>query len=212
MNLWKKIKKSIQKGTEKAADLVEEGMEKLKEPQVDVLELGKFQSEVEELRQTVNQKLTDLGNRVFTLYATDKKEVIADEIESNMEHLQILKEELTKKEQDLEQIFKDYEDQSISMNKLKAFKEELEASGSAIEHFVVDENAPYIGLTLSEIEFPEDILLGLIIHEGRIIIPSGETEINIGDKIMLMGKKEAVVEVLYKFSPKTEERQRNENV
>ncbi|MBC8180319.1 hypothetical protein H8E88_04260 [candidate division KSB1 bacterium] len=214
MNLWKKIKKGFHKSTEKAADfveagseLVQEGIDKIKSTQVDALELGKFQTEVEGLKQTVHKGFSDLGSHVYDLYTADKQDVIVDEIETDVEELQILKEELTKKEKDLEKVFKDYEDQSISMNKLKAFKEELEASESAIEYFVVDEGTPYIGLTLSEIEFPEDLLLGLIIRDGQAIIPAGDTEIKTGDKIMLLGKKEAVVEMLYKFIPKAEELQ-----
>ena len=211
MNLWKKIKQSIKKSTDKAADLVEGGMEKLKESQVDVMELGKFQSAVEELRQTVNQKYADLGIRVFNLFTAGKQNTISDEINTNVEQLKNLKKELDAKDKDLTNAFKNYEDQSISMNKLKAFKEELEASGSAVEYLIVDENAPYIGLTLSEIDFPDDLLLGLIIHQGSAIIPSGDTQINVGDKIMLLGKKESVIEALFKFGPKTEELQSSNN-
>ncbi|MBL7092699.1 hypothetical protein ISS22_01870 [candidate division KSB1 bacterium] len=53
--------------------------------------------------------------------------------------------------------------------------------------------------------------MGLIIHKGSAIIPSGDTQINVGDKIMLMGKKEAVVEALYNFTPPKEESHSNEN-
>ena len=212
ISFWKKLKKGIQKSTEKAtnlveagSDLVQGGIDKIKANQVDAIKLGKFQTEVEELKQIVKQKFSDLGSHIYDLYVANKKDVIVDEMETGVKQLQVLNEELILKEKELKKVFSNYEDQSISMNKLKAFKEELDASASAIEYFVAEEGTPYIGLALSEIEFPDDLLLGLIIRAGQAIIPAGDTEITAGDKIMLMGKKEAVVETLFKFSPKVED-------
>lgn len=197
MNLWEKIKQGVEIGASVVA-------EEVPEQQTEALELAKLQAEVEHLRNEIAEQFKALGGEIYVLYTTNKQDTIVDEIKTKVEGLETLREELEQKEQDLEKLTKFYEDQSISIHKFMAFKDELEASEGTMEHFVVEEKAPYIGMKLSEIEFPDELLMTLVSREGAVNIPSGDTEIKIGDKIVLVGKKEAVVEVLTKFRAKTE--------
>ncbi|MFQ5638308.1 MAG: TrkA C-terminal domain-containing protein [bacterium] len=221
MNLWEKIKESVQESavvvSKKASDLVEtgtelvqEGLQKLTNDEVDALEVSKLQSEVDELRKTIQGQFTALGGELYVLYTSGQKEVAIQEntltefMTDQIEKLEKLREELEAKEQTLKELQEKYEAQSVSMNDLKKFKDELEAAGASLEHLVVDESSPYIGKTLSELDCPADVLLGLIIRGGTTIIPCGDDKVQTGDKIVVMGKKEDVVDMLHKFRPEVE--------
>ncbi|MCG8605106.1 TrkA C-terminal domain-containing protein [bacterium] len=196
--------------SEKASDLVDasqEKLEKLANDQIDAMEVSQLQGEVDELRNTIRNQFTALGGELYVLYTTGKKDAPVDEdaitefMQVQIQKLEKLREQLEAKEQMLTELNEKYEAQSISMTELRRFRDELEAAGGALEHLAVDESSPCIGKTLGEVEYPLDIVLELIIRKGAAIIPSGETEIESGDKIVLMGKKEAVVAMLSKFRP-----------
>ncbi|MBC8183996.1 hypothetical protein H8E88_23115 [candidate division KSB1 bacterium] len=205
MNLWEKIKQGMQDGVDKTAELVEEGIGKVIDQRTDALGLSQLQSQVEELREKIKDMFAALGGEVYVFYTTDRRELIVDHVMTNIEELETLRQELEKKEIELEKKSKIYEDQSISNRKFMQFKDELEESEGTLEHLFVDETTSYIGKKLSEIDCPEEVLMTLVSREGAAIIPSGSTEISIGDKIVLLGKKEAVIEMLSKFKPQTEQ-------
>ncbi|MCA9735475.1 MAG: hypothetical protein H6696_16510 [Deferribacteres bacterium] len=212
MNLWQKIKDGAAVVADKASDLVEaggeflqQGSDKIKSDESGTaVNLSKLQAEVVELRATIQNYFTTLGGEVYVLYISDKKDEIVDSIISDIARLEMLREELEAKEQMLTRLSKVYEAQSISMRALKILREELESADGTIEHLTVSKESPYVGLTLSEIDKPADILLGVILRGEDLIIPCGETQIEVGDRIMLMGKKEAVIAFLHKFNPEAE--------
>ncbi|MBN1140177.1 MAG: NAD-binding protein [Deltaproteobacteria bacterium] len=60
-------------------------------------------------------------------------------------------------------------------------------------------DAPVLGRTLQELEFPDGALLGGIIREGMVIIPKGNTPLLEGDRLILVsqpGCYERVLELL----------------
>lgn len=204
MNFFKRLKKGIQHGTEKAAEIVDEGLEKIKTNDVDVAALGRQQHHVADLEINIDQKYKDLGRSVYEKSHNNMLDNLWDALEPPIEHLRQAHSELENEQKVLNSIYKTYQKQSVSKTKLKTFKDELEAAGCAIEYLVVVDDSPYLGLTLSEIDLPEDLLLGMIIRDGQAIIPTGTTEIKVNDNIMLMGKKQAVLSTLYQFDPTTE--------
>ncbi|KAA3620041.1 MAG: hypothetical protein DWQ05_04755 [Calditrichaeota bacterium] len=214
MNLWEKIKGSAEaivgktnEIVESSGSLLQKSADKIRKTQDEsgnAIELSKLQAEVVELRTVIQNNFTALGGEVYVLYTTNKKEQIIDNIQSDIERLEELRDKLEEQEKILEVQSNIYEKQSISMHELKTLRHELDSAGGSIEHFTVSDDSPYIGLTLSEIDTPADILLGVIIRNEETIIPHGETNIIAGDKIMLMGKKEAVISMLHKFKPQVE--------
>ena len=210
MNLWKKVKHVFKQGasdvSEKTADMIDSSAGLVKEKflkitgsSVEAQEVGKLQVELENFRKKIKDDFAELGSRVYQLYTEGKKEAIADEIKQDVQYITLLNNELEVKEEATQKAVNEYKNQSISRQDIKDFKEELEAAGGTLERLVVEDESPYIGQTLSEIEFPPDILVGLIVREDKILIPSGDTEISAGDKVVLMGKKEQVAEVVYRM-------------
>ena len=210
MNLWEKIKHVFIEGTsgvtEKTADMVDssagivkEKFWKINRSSVDIEEAFKLQVELEHFREKLHDHLSEFGSKVYQLYTEGKEEAIVEEIKQDVQYLTLLNNELEIKEEAAQKAVEEYKKLSISRQDLKDFKQELEAAGGTLERLVVEDESAYIGKTLSEIEFPPDILVGLIVREDKILIPSGDTEIKAGDKVILLGKKEQVAEMVYRI-------------
>ncbi|MFH1943139.1 MAG: TrkA C-terminal domain-containing protein, partial [bacterium] len=83
---------------------------------------------------------------------------------------------------------------------VKGLKRDLEMGDGTIEQIVVEENSPLSGKKLMEIKFPKAVLVGTIVRNDQVIIPDGQTILEKGDKVTLLGKKEDVEEILNKLS------------
>ncbi len=55
--------------------------------------------------------------------------------------------------------------------------------------FIVKENAPIIGIALSELKFKKDILIACISREDSVIIPRGQDTIQPGDSVVVVSKQ-----------------------
>jgi Trk K+ transport system NAD-binding subunit len=126
-----------------------------------------------------------------------------DFMTAQIQKLEKLREELEEKEKTLTEMNEKYEAQSISKQELSAFKEDLESAGGAIEQLTVDKFSSWAGKTVGELECRDDILIGLIIHAGAAVIPNGDSLVEAGDRVVVLGRKEAVVETLHRFKANT---------
>ncbi len=70
----------------------------------------------------------------------------------------------------------------------------LDTEAEVVELTVADHNK-FNNMTLKELALPEDALIGAIVREGEVVIPSGETIINPGDSLVIFFAKDASTEV-----------------
>ena len=66
----------------------------------------------------------------------------------------------------------------------------LSMGDSSIMEFIVNENDPIEGKSLTEIELPKNTLIITILRDGKSIIPSGETRLLSGDDVMVATKEQ----------------------
>lgn len=64
--------------------------------------------------------------------------------------------------------------------------EETGLSTSRMYEFEISENSPSAGLTIKELNLPENVLVYLIKRDGTFIVPRGGTIIQIDDELMMM--------------------------
>lgn len=64
-----------------------------------------------------------------------------------------------------------------------------------LQEFVVRENSPLVGKAIKDIDFPHKALVGIIEHEGKIMIPSGADVIYPGDRVIIFAAESAVSKV-----------------
>ncbi|MBC8192511.1 MAG: hypothetical protein ISR87_12050 [Candidatus Marinimicrobia bacterium] len=187
MELWEKIKESVGFG----ADLVHSS--------VDASDLSRLQAEVEMLQTQIRDAFTNLGGDLFSQQAKGDSGDLSVPLQEQIEALRSMQPDLEEKEAELASLMAKYEEQSITVTHLREFKEALDNAGGSLEYVQVLENSPVCGKTLMEIDIPDEVLAGLVIRDGTVIIPDGDTRIELDDRIVLLGKKDAVIEFLQDF-------------
>ena len=75
--------------------------------------------------------------------------------------------------------------------------------GELIEAEAMDTSG-LIGKPLKEAELPDDVILGSVVREDEVILPRGSTVVEVGDRIVLFARSEAVKEVEKMFSVRLE--------
>src|SRR5690606_13706213 len=59
--------------------------------------------------------------------------------------------------------------------------------------------SPMVGKPLREVALPRGILVGAIVRKGEVIIPRGETEVQVGDHVILFVRSDLVKKVEQMF-------------
>jgi len=54
-----------------------------------------------------------------------------------------------------------------------------------VTELVVEESLPIVGKAIEELDLPKGIIIGAIVHEGKVIIPNGKTIINGRDRLII---------------------------
>lgn len=75
--------------------------------------------------------------------------------------------------------------------------------GELIEAEAMDTSG-LIGKPLREAELPDDVILGSVVRKDEVILPRGSTVVEVGDRIVLFARSEAVKEVEKMFSVRLE--------
>jgi trk system potassium uptake protein TrkA len=75
----------------------------------------------------------------------------------------------------------------------------LEEGRVEVEELVAEIGSPVAGKILAEISLPQGALIGAVVHLGETIIPRGQTKIESGDIVIVIGRSEVMDEVERKF-------------
>lgn len=75
----------------------------------------------------------------------------------------------------------------------------LEEGRVEVLEVVAEIGSPIIGKPLAEVTLPEGSLIGAVVHLGQTIIPRGQTKIEAGDIVIVIGKTDVMDEVAKKF-------------
>ena len=67
---------------------------------------------------------------------------------------------------------------------------------------VVEKDSKIVGKTLKEISFPQGSILGAIVREGAMQIPTGNTYINPGESVIVFALPNAIEKIQALFSGK----------
>ena len=54
-----------------------------------------------------------------------------------------------------------------------------------VTEVIVGENLPVVGKRISELGLPKGIIIGSVVHKGKVIIPNGDTIINARDRLII---------------------------
>jgi K+/H+ antiporter YhaU regulatory subunit KhtT len=180
MSVWEKIKQGLGVGVETVSEKTEE-----------LSNLAKLNWEKFRLQKSFEKELNLLGGKVFQLHIDNREKELSKETTENVKKLKELEEQLQAKVAQIEEMSAKGE---IDKKHLKEFKKDLELGDGTIEQFVIAENSKIVGKKLMEIKLPDNVLVGAIVREEKVIIPDGNTVIQTGDKVTLLGEKDEVEE------------------
>ncbi len=65
---------------------------------------------------------------------------------------------------------------------------------------IIDESSRYIENKLSELDIPKDVRIACITRNAKLIVPTGDTFLQAGDTVILIGEIEKISDFLKKFS------------
>lgn len=67
----------------------------------------------------------------------------------------------------------------------------------SVTEIVLVQDSPVIGKTLQELEFPPGSLIGCILREGEVIVPYGESRLQVADRLILISQPEHYTKFLH---------------
>lgn len=206
MSLLDDIKKTMKDGSEKVVKLAENISEKIKEVGEEGLEISKemlaeisektsditnivrYKLDLVDMQKKVDGEMKDLGEQVFILHASRKKEKIEEKILLHIKNIARLKKDVLSKTAEYESLRKVYS-QNFVIQKLS---DELAESDAIIDQILVSEKSILVDKTLKELSLPKEALISAIKRNDEVIIPDGNTKILTDDLLTIIGKKNDV--------------------
>ncbi|MEE4310334.1 MAG: TrkA C-terminal domain-containing protein [candidate division KSB1 bacterium] len=184
MSLWERIKRSFSGGVESISDKTTEWSA-----------IAKLKWENHGIKKDVEKSLTELGDMVYQLHTEGKDDQILAESKGLVQQIEAFEERLAEKEEEIRQLT----EKGVNPHQLKELRKDLELGDGAIDQIVIAEDSKMIGKKLMEINFPDNVLIGAIVRDDKVIIPDGQTVVQEGDKLTLIGEKDDVEVALSLF-------------
>ncbi len=82
-----------------------------------------------------------------------------------------------------------------------------EDNAFSMSEIIINDNARCVGKRLYEIKLPSQARIACVIHKEKMVIPTGQTMINVGDRVLLLSAKECHDEAIKIISGVTRDEQ-----
>ncbi|MBN2093537.1 hypothetical protein JW964_28200 [candidate division KSB1 bacterium] len=202
MEFWEKVVKNLEEGatsvSEKAgewfkigAEKVREGAEIVSDKAKDVTQFTKLKWTEHNVHSQLKAAFMEIGDFVVTNWANSSALSPAGELAEKVQKVTTLKSELERVEKEITEVT-----ETLSKRNVKEMEKDLEEGGGTIKQVVISAKTKVCGKKIKEVEFPKDSLIGTIVREEQVLIPDGDTEFLPEDKVTILGKKEAVLDVV----------------
>ena len=214
MNIWEDIKSCFKKSTKKvlevSEDLVKKGKEtgsegldsiqdfldQVGEKTSEVTSVLKLKIEISSLQKTIEQESLVLGNMLLKQKRSKKTDLNNTNLQEQLDNMLELDQQIKTLNNNYDQVRKELSSDYV-VGKLS---DDLYASGAIIEQVIVSEDANVVDKMLKEIVLPKEALISAIKRGNVMIIPDGNTKIQAGDQITIIGKTEDVEKVYKRFT------------
>jgi K+/H+ antiporter YhaU regulatory subunit KhtT len=202
-SLFDKVAKDLQDGfltlSERAAEWLKTGTEALRggmevasAKAAQASKLAKLKWEQNVLQREIEKTFTALGGQAYELFSSGRLQELANVAREKFEKLRDLEKKLEEKEQESETHSKNLGTAQASASDLKDLRKDLEGAGGTIVQVTVSPQSVTAHKACREIAFSQDLMIGAIVRAEEMIIPAHDTILLPGDRVTLLGKKEAV--------------------
>jgi Trk K+ transport system NAD-binding subunit len=209
MSLLENIKKTLKDGGERVVKIAEDITDKIKEVGEDGLELSKevladisektsditniarYKLELNEMQKNIDSEMQNLGELVFKMHTSKRKEKIEEKINTQIEVIETARKALLDKTTSYDNLRKTFSSNYV----IQKLSDELAESDSVIDQVIVSGNSDSVNKKLKELILPKGALISAVKRSDQIIIPDGNTEILADDVVTIIGKKNDVTKV-----------------
>jgi len=214
MSLLDKIKEGLFQGSEKITDVTEKIMEKgkkvgaegveatrdiftkISERTSDVTALAKLKYDLVSFSKQLDFEALNLGRVVLTLRRNGEFSPENETFQNQLKKLEELDSTIKMKQNDYEQLKKKHSDNYV----IEKLSEDLSSANAIIDQVIISKQSNVVNKLLKDILLPKEALVSAIKRDEEIIIPDGNTQLNAGDQVIIIGKTNDVEEVVKRFS------------
>lgn len=214
MGLLDKIKESLFQGSEKITDVTEKIVEKgkkvgtegveatreifltISERTSDVTALAKLKHELASFPKQLDVEALNLGRVVLTLRRSGEFAPENETFQKQLKKLEELDSTFRMKQNDYEQLKKKHSSNYV----IEKLSEDLSSADAIIDQVIISNQSNVVNKLLKEILLPKEALVSAIKREEQVIIPDGNTQLQGGDQVIVIGKKSDVEKVVKRFA------------
>lgn len=214
MGLLDKIKEGLFQGSEKITDVTDKIMEKgkkvgaegveatrdiftkISEKTSDVTALAKLKYELSSFSKQLDAEALNLGRLVLTLRRNGEFSPENETFQKQLKKLEELDSTIKVKQNDYEQLKKKHSDNYV----IEKLSEDLSSANAIIDQVIISKQSNVVNKLLKDILLPKEALVSAIKRGEEVIIPDGNTQLNAGDQVIVIGKTNDVEKVVKRFS------------
>ena len=218
MSIIEKLRESLRQGGEKVSTvtekLVEQGkkiseegldttrevMAGLSEKASDFTAITRKKIELNTLKKDLNQEFLHLGKLTLAYHNNGDTVKGSEAIDIQIAKIYSVKKNIAEVEEEYDKLRSAHSD-NFALTKLT---EDLAAADAIIEQTKVIEKSSMAGKALKETRLPKEALISAVRRGNDLIIPDGNTKLEIGDFVTVIGKTEDVQKILKRLNPEIE--------
>lgn len=215
MSIIEKLRESLRQGGEKVSTvtgkLVEQGkkigeegldttrevMAGLSEKASDFTAITRKKIELNTLKKDLDQEFLHLGKAVLNLRENHKSAQSSEAIDIQVAKIHQVKKQIVAAEEEYDTLRSAYSD-NFALTRLS---EDLAAADAIIEQVKVSDQSTMVNKALKETRLPKEALISAVRRETELIIPDGNTRLEAGDFVTVIGKTEDVHKILKRLNP-----------
>lgn len=214
MDFLEKIKARLKEASEKVTELTGKVVEKgkqvgdeglnlskgvlsdLSEKTNDIANMARMKLDITSRQKALNQEHLVLGDRLLLLYRQKNFDPQDELLTQQLEKVTTLDKEL----QDITLRYEDLRKAYSGNFVISKLSDDLAEADAVIERVVVAEKSNVVGRQLKEIVLPREALISAIKRRDEVIIPDGNTRLDAGDQVVVIGKRPDVEKIVKRLT------------
>jgi K+/H+ antiporter YhaU regulatory subunit KhtT len=200
MTLWEKIRDGIHEVSTKTGELIKSGAEKTAETATYTSKLTQLTWERRSVLQKIDDEHLALGALVHNLRKEKRIGDLEKAAQACFDNLASYENKLAGIDSEKAGLASLHNIGKAEENLAQDLAENLEAGGGIMHKVTIKDSSPFIDKQLKEIPLPKEALIVNIMRGEEMIIPDGNTLLQAGDGVTLLGKKEDVETAVKNFS------------
>ncbi len=214
MEFLDKIRERLFQGTERLSAATEKIMErgkkvssegieatreiftKISDRTSDVTALARLKYDLAYLPKQLDEEALSLGKIVLALRRSNEFSPDNKTFLEQVRKAEELDNAIRSKQSDYEQLRKKHSDSYV----IEKLSDDLSSVNAVIDQVTIANKSNVVDKLLKDIVLPKEALVSAIKRGDEVIIPDGNTRLNAGDQVIVIGKKNDVEKIVKRFS------------